>query len=189
MKTSRMMMSGLFSAIFLTAAAPLLTATTSYPASVRIFLPMFWAVMLSSAKRILIDTRAPSKAANPLNLTWIGPSVNEKTIAVTYSGIASSTLKSWAKRASTIEGARSEDLSRGAEGDFDDRLQINRSAILGAGAKMPFSQGVAGVFVQGVVYSLEHLHVTYSPVTVNDGIQNHCAFYAVAHERGRIRRI
>src|SRR5579859_4967844 len=51
-----MMMSGFCSAIFFTAAAPLLTATTSYPASERIFLPMFWAVMLSSANRILSDT-------------------------------------------------------------------------------------------------------------------------------------
>src|SRR5919198_5965406 len=34
------------------ACAPLLTAITSYPASLRIFFPMFWAVKLSSANRI-----------------------------------------------------------------------------------------------------------------------------------------
>src|SRR5882724_10865106 len=59
MKTSRMAMSGFSSAIFFNAAAPLLTAMMSYPASVRIFLPMFWAVMLSSASRIFSATEVP----------------------------------------------------------------------------------------------------------------------------------
>jgi len=41
MKMSTTMMSGFVSAIFFIAAAPLLTGTTSNPASARIFLPMF----------------------------------------------------------------------------------------------------------------------------------------------------
>src|SRR2546429_5248640 len=59
MYTSRTTSSGLSSLIFLSAAAPLLTATTSYPASLRIFLPMFWAVMLSSANKIFKATEIP----------------------------------------------------------------------------------------------------------------------------------
>src|SRR5215467_12152700 len=52
MYTSRTITSGRCSPIFLRAAEPLLTVITSYPASVRIFRPMFWAVTLSSASRI-----------------------------------------------------------------------------------------------------------------------------------------
>src|SRR5271155_176420 len=46
--------SGFSSAIFLSAAEPLLTAITSYPASARILRPMFWAVTLSSASSIFL---------------------------------------------------------------------------------------------------------------------------------------
>src|SRR5450631_3771648 len=54
------MRSGLISVIRLRAADPLLTVTTSYPASARIFRPMFWAVTLSSASSILRAKRHPS---------------------------------------------------------------------------------------------------------------------------------
>ncbi len=59
MYTSRTMRSGFDSAIFFNAAEPLLTVMTSYPASLRMRRPMFWAVTLSSASRILRAKRCP----------------------------------------------------------------------------------------------------------------------------------
>src|SRR5712671_2068901 len=70
--------SGLCSAIFLSAAEPLLTATTSYPASVRIFVPMFWAVMLSSANKIFSGTSNTFKPAGYKQLNAYSTSIQRK---------------------------------------------------------------------------------------------------------------
>src|SRR5438094_410106 len=68
-----MIMSGL-STSFLAATAPLLTAITSYPAVVRISLPIFWAVILSSASRIFSGTVHPS----------VGKTLNGKVLGLAY---------------------------------------------------------------------------------------------------------
>src|SRR5271167_3120 len=71
--------SGLSSPIFFSAAEPLLTAITSYPASARILRPMFWAVTLSSASSIFLAKEIPLMRGDIAKVTCPSAQVNDQT--------------------------------------------------------------------------------------------------------------
>src|SRR6266446_10251893 len=69
MNTSASTRSGRRSEIFLTAASPLPTATTSMPWSFRARLTIFWMLLLSSATKILATERSSEDTATAPHTT------------------------------------------------------------------------------------------------------------------------
>ena len=72
------------------------------------------------------------------------------------------------------------------EGNHHHGLEVNRSAVLGGGAKVPVGKGGAGELVELVVHPAQDAYITHRAIVADDRVERDRALYVAAHQFQRI---